>query len=898
MIADIEKTTTIQQLNFSYKGKWREYQSEIFSDLEYSLSSSKINLITPMGANRFDIALEIIGHINCPALIITSSHSSRSIWRSRIYSHFLESQYRDSVSTNIRLPKAVTIITYQALINAFCGQASEYEPLRHQSGFTGTTKYRLDKANEIVKLLKNNKITTLCFDEPDISDTKRLDIITFLINNLSPLHQITVSENLPPVASSQEGTVYEKLFGKITKTITLDKLYKDNVFAPYRDFAYFSELTDKELGEISFQDKKIALFLPQITQNTSLINKLYSSSFMKHAEDNTKEIYKNLMFFTSLASLFKSKNFVIPDSFMDLLEAEDYDIPEFRAAEAQHFVSGLINNSEKFPELEEEITEIKNALLKYDLLQDYSLMFENSPKADKIITSSLGKLTSVREITNAEQVTLGENLKQLIITDNINNSGNYEKTTNILSVLKLMRENNYKFKSVVISEDLMLIPKDLEENFYDILRTKYISRDNITTTEFEKIEGYISVYSKDSIRNALIRSLLKMLDLGTINTIISTGNCFTEEHNLTNINTVIITSSRDKNSVKIRNQILNYSPESPERTVNIWHLCSAFEHNTDNIFIASLYQKRTKSLFKLSKMPDFESLKSRFEYISGLDINTNKISNTLSRIFPNNCSVNSPKDLLKLNSNYIKSAKDRKQTKSAWDNLISNKRNVSPSLTEGLETQHELPAYMYQTGYYYLFTLVFILSLTSVIIRPQLFIFSILFAFCFMVVPALAMISRATNLNMTKTVCKIILKTLYKQGKITVKPENIETNIINNFDGTKFIYTKSLNDKENQIYIKCLYEFFTPINNPTYLLVRRNSYLGLIEQKDYHALPEIFAENKKIILKFKSLWRHSLGNCKIYYTGVEDGNILLLRAHKRRLIEKRNPAPRIVNKWL
>lgn len=897
MIADIEKNST-QELNFSYKGKWREYQSEIFKSLEYTLGSPKINLITPLGANRFDIALEITGQINCPALIITSSHSSRSIWRSRIYSHFLESQYRDSVSTNIRLPKAVTIITYQALINAFCGQSSEYEPTRHQSGFTGTTKYRLDKANEIVKLLKDNKITTLCFDEPDISDSKRLDIITFLINNLSPLHQITISENLPPVTSGAELLMYEKLFGKITKTITLDNLYKDNIFSPYQDFPYFSELTEKEKQEISFHDKKIALFLPQITQNAPLINKLYSSSFMKHAEDNTKEIYKNLMFFTALASLFKSKNYVIPDSFMDLLEAEDYDIPEFRVAEAQHFVSGLINNSEKFPELEEEITEIKNALLKYDLLQDYSLMFENSPKADKIITSSQGKIDSVREISNTELTSLGDTLKQLIITEDTTQTDNFEKTTNILSVLKLMNENNYRFKSVVISDSLMLIPSSLEENFYDILRTKYISRDNITTTKFEAIDGYISVYSKDSIRNALIRSLLKMLDTGAINTIISTDNCFTEEHNLTNINTVIITSSKNKNCIKIRNQILNYSPESPDRTVHIWHLCTAYEHNTDNIFIAALYQKNTKPVFKLSKMTDFNYLKSRFEYISGLDINTNKISNTLSRVLPQNFAINSHKDLLKLNSNYIKSAKDRKLTKKNWDNLVSNKRKPSPELMEGLETQHEIPAYMYQTGYYYMFTFVFLVSLVSIFIRPQLFIFSILFAFLFLVIPAIALMSRASNINITRTICKIILKALYKQGKISVKPESVQTHIINNFDGTKFIYTKDLNDKENQIYIKCLYEFFSPINTPTYLLVRRNAYLGLIEQKDYHALPEIFAENKKIILKFKSLWRHNLGSCNIYYTGVEDGNILLLRAHKRRLLEKRNAQPRILNRWL
>ena len=255
----MENLTTKEQLNFSYKGKWRSYQLELFKRLEISLSSPLINIVAPLAANRFDIALELIGKISQNALIITNSHSTRSIWRSRIYSHFLDSQYRDSVSTNLRLPKSVTIITYQALINAFYGQSSETDTQHnglHQNNF------RIDKANEIINLLKNAKVETVCFDEPNISNNNYFEILKYFTENLSPLHQITVSETLPQCNSVQEQENYEALFGKVKEIVGLDTLYKNNLLAPFQDFVYFSELTEEEKSRIEHIDRRISEFLP------------------------------------------------------------------------------------------------------------------------------------------------------------------------------------------------------------------------------------------------------------------------------------------------------------------------------------------------------------------------------------------------------------------------------------------------------------------------------------------------------------------------------------------------------------------------------------------------------------------------------------------------------------
>ncbi len=894
MIVDMENTITNEQLNFSYKGKWRSYQLDLFKRLEINLTVPRINIVAPLAANRFDIALELIGRISQNALIITNTNATRSIWRSRIYSHFLESQYRENVSTNIRLPKNVTIITYQALVNAFYGQASEYD---HHFSSTNS-KFRVDKAEEIIKILKSAKVETLCFDEPNISNGNLCEMISFLINNLTPLHQITISETLPQCNSLSEHEKYEELFGKVKEIIGLDVLYRNNLLVPYQDFVYFSDISDNEKARIDALNERIIEFLPSITQNKKLVNKLYSSAFMKRADKNSKDIYKDLLFFTSVASLFKSKGYVIPDSFMDLLEAEDYDIPEFRATEAQYFVSGLINNSEKFPEIEEEIAEIKEKLISYNLLDDYSLLVESSPQIDKIITSSTGKVLSVAEISNAELVSLGQDLRTLVITDDYEELEKFEDTTNVLSILSQMDKINYRFKSALISNDLILLPSSVLETFYDVLKTKYVSRDNVSVVNFEPISNFVSIQSKESIRNAIVRSIIKMSDTGILNTIIATDDTFTEEHNLSNFNTLIMTSNDSINSIKIRNQILNYSLEDPERTVHIWHLCTAYERNSDGMFIQSLKQRLQRPSFNLLKVIDFNKIRVKFEYLSGIDINTRKISNSIKRILPPNCTINSSNDLLKLNAGFLKLTKDRKQTKANWEALITNSQNDNLVLTEGLETKHELHPLMYLTGYYYLWTFVIVACLLTVYIRPQLFLFSVLIAFGLLLIPTISVFSKASSANMARTVCRVILKTLYKQGNISTKPNKVSINITNNIDGTKFIYTKSLTQNENHIFVKCLYDFFSTIGNPSYLIVRRNHYLGLIDQKDYHALPEIFAEQKSVILKFKSFWRHSLGCSKVYFTGVENGNILLLRAHKRMLLEKKYPPSRITHRWL
>ena len=107
------------RLNFS--GKWRDYQKRVLDSLEKHLSDRKLHIVAAPWAGKTTLGIEVISRINKPTLIFAPTITIRNQWKQRIIEAFLNGNSEDIVSTNIREPAFITIITYQALLAAFCG---------------------------------------------------------------------------------------------------------------------------------------------------------------------------------------------------------------------------------------------------------------------------------------------------------------------------------------------------------------------------------------------------------------------------------------------------------------------------------------------------------------------------------------------------------------------------------------------------------------------------------------------------------------------------------------------------------------------------------------------------------------------------------------------------------
>ena len=95
-----------------FKGSWRDYQQKILDNLAYHLSDNKIHVVAAPGAGKTTLGIEVIARINKPTIILTPTITIRNQWKQRIVDAFIDGDGTDIISTDIRNPKFITIITY------------------------------------------------------------------------------------------------------------------------------------------------------------------------------------------------------------------------------------------------------------------------------------------------------------------------------------------------------------------------------------------------------------------------------------------------------------------------------------------------------------------------------------------------------------------------------------------------------------------------------------------------------------------------------------------------------------------------------------------------------------------------------------------------------------------
>ena len=98
-----------------FNGTWRSYQKRILDDLDFHLRDDKLHVVAAPGAGKTTLGIEVISRLNRPSLILCPTNTIKNQWKERIRTSFLQEKDYGIVSTDIRKPGYITVITYQAL---------------------------------------------------------------------------------------------------------------------------------------------------------------------------------------------------------------------------------------------------------------------------------------------------------------------------------------------------------------------------------------------------------------------------------------------------------------------------------------------------------------------------------------------------------------------------------------------------------------------------------------------------------------------------------------------------------------------------------------------------------------------------------------------------------------
>lgn len=71
----------------------------------------------------------------------------------------------------------------------------------------------------------------------------------------------------------------------------------------------------------------------------------------------------------------------------------------------------------------------------------------------------------------------------------------------------------------------------------------------------------------------------------------------------------------------------------------------------------------------------------------------------------------------------------------------------------------------------------------------------------------------------------------------------------------------------------------------------------IINQKDYHAVPELLGRNKNLAEYFQSQWKKFVGSCDLIFARTVEGRKLILKSRIKSLAAQFDKKVEHVNKW-
>jgi superfamily II DNA or RNA helicase len=864
-----------------FNGTWRSYQQRILDDLDFHLRDEKLHIVAAPGAGKTTLGIEVISRLSRPALVLCPTNTIKNQWRERILSSFLQEQDYGIVSTEIRRPGYITVITYQALLSAFCGtdetqpdnRPEEEEGSEKAYSITTSGRFRQEKADEVIDILRAAGISLLCFDEAHHLRKEWWKALTYLNEHLQPEQTLALTATPPYDADLNEWKRYQALCGDIDEVISIPELVKNGDLCPHQDFIHFSQLHQHERELLEKHRRNTGLLLEQLKKDTALQGLLAGLPTLQAAESDIERILDQPEFYVSIASFLNDRGYQIPVRFLALFEASPRTLPRFDGKQAAIFLNGFfLTEDAEWKPLEAIRDAYYNQARRMGLTDGKRIVLDGNEKYCKQIAGSIGKLDSIVSIVDLESRLLREDLRMVILADYIRMD---DLACSSLGVVPIWRKLKDAFKGRislgVLCGSLILLPQEVRGKLQQLICENGIAEDAITLERFDKQEDFIRIVPKEGIRNHIVRLVTDMFNAGDLTVLVGTQALLGEGWDAPSINSLILSSTVSSYmlSNQMRGRAIRVDRHHPDKVSNIWHLATVDAQS--GAYSYDLQQLASR--FEGFEAPSYHG---RHEIVSGIE------------------RVLDPNPLGGVPSTNLAIARDRELTRKWWKDALY--LGYTNKLSTGVQAQGTSVRSLRYTSYlYYVMLILSVVPFLSQMPAPIPLI-GVVVILVLLTILLVRFLRTGTIAGVMKQIAIVILETLAAQGliKTSLKQAGLK---ITDEQGLMFVSCTNLPAEENNLFIQALQEFLEPVDNPRYLLIRNSSFLKKIRQKDYFSIPSAISTNKRNIDTFQKLWNKYIGKCEIVYTRSAEGRKLLLKARKRAFSATKLKASKRLSKW-
>ena len=884
----------------SFKGQWRQYQRRVLDKVDSFMDDGKIHLVAAPGSGKTTLGIEFIQRFGNPTLILVPTVTIRQQWVDRIKQAFLsdDNLVEQLISQDLKRPKMITVATYQALhsaMNQVVGDSliedTDDESQQEHFDFQGF---------DIRKTFGDQDLGTLCLDECHHLRNEWWKSLESFHKAFPNIKMISLTATPPYEGEPALWERYISMCGEIDEEITVPELVKEGTLCPHQDYVYFAFPTKEERAQLDQFDKQKLNFLTKLSRDINFSNTIQSSPALS-GQIGYDDLLANPKYLSATLIFLRSKELPFPQRFQELLSAKT--LPTFTLEWFETLLNGVIFQVPNwYGFTEEAFNQLKSDLKANGLIERNQVKLIRNKKQDVLLNQSLGKLNAVRDIFKAEYQSLGNNLRQLVLTDFIrkdfqihlgDNSAQFTQL-GVLSYFESIRreiiEQSWTVPVAVLTGSLVIIPTSAKEHLERLIPNSRLSYDVIGQLSQE---DYLKV-SVSGSHHDLVTTLTQLFQEGHIQVIIGTKSLLGEGWDAPCVNSLILASfvGSFMLSNQMRGRAIRVWPDNPNKTSNIWHLVSInlsprrwFDFQDEK----EKYDETLElQLYALS--PDLDLLDRRMTQFLGLHYQEPTIESGIDRLDLNQITF-SRKGLEKLNQNAITLSQKRQELKDRWQQALPLYEEME--VVNQVEVDKQFLPLVYLNDWMKAFLIsqalaatFFIIDLGRYLIVGKPFDQSLPIFLLALLVLAIfwgRYFIYKSPYKRLEIFGKAIHQALLDSGQIETKesaPRVVKDSKQAIYNA---IYLKGASMREKEIFAQTMTEFFAPIENQRYILKACHK---VNDQTEFFSVPSMFEKRKADAESFLRHIQKNLGKYDLIYTRSVQGRPILLEARIKALGNK------------
>ena len=566
----------------SFKGQWRQYQQRVLDKSESFMDDGKIHLVAAPGSGKTTLGIEFIQRFGNPTLILVPTVTIRQQWVDRIKQAFLSdaNQAEQLISQDLKRPKMITVATYQALHSAMNQVIGD--GLIEDRDDTAQQEHFNFQDFDIRKTFGDLDLGTLCLDECHHLRNEWWKSLEIFRKSFPKIKMISLTATPPYEGEPALWERYISMCGEIDEEITVPELVKEGTLCPHQDYVYFAFPTKEERVQLDQFEKQKLNFLTKLSTDIDFLNTIqFSRALSNQISDD--DLLANPKYLSAILIFLRSKELPFPQRFQELLAAKA--LPTFTLEWFETLLNGIIFQVPNwFGFTEEAFNQLKSDLKANGLIERNQVKLIRNKKQDVLLNQSLGKLNAVRDIFKAEYQALGDNLRQLVLTDFIRKDFQIHLGDNnaefaqlgVLSYFESIRreiiKQSWSVPMAILTGSLVILPTSAKESLEALIPKDRLSYDTIGKLNKN---DYLKVNVSGS-HHDLVTALTQLFQDGYIQVIIGTKSLLGEGWDAPCVNSLILASfvGSFMLSNQMRGRAIRVWSDNPNKTSNIWHLVS------------------------------------------------------------------------------------------------------------------------------------------------------------------------------------------------------------------------------------------------------------------------------------------------------------------------------------